>query len=113
MTLLWWNNVCVLNVPADLKLTELEKNFTNNFKENFDLSITWETNLKAVHFLDVILNLTTGEYQAYNKPDNSLLHINILTNRPSNIIKSLPSSISKRIKNLTADETTFNKSRDL
>ena len=69
--------------------------------------------MKAVNFLDVTLNLTTGKYQPYNKPDNNLLYINILYNHPPNIIKNLPENISKRINTLSADETTFNKSKDL
>ena len=91
----------------------IRKDFIKIFKEDFDLSITCETNLKAVNFLDVTLNLTTGKYQPYNKPDNNPLYINILSNHPPNIIKNLPGNISKRINNLSGDETTFNKSKDL
>ena len=68
--------------------------------------------MKAANFLDVNLNLTTGKYQTYNKPDNNPLYINILSNHPPNIIKNLPGNISKRINNLSADETTFNKSKE-
>ena len=63
------------------------KYFIKIFKEDFDLSITCETKLKAVNFLDVTLNLTTGKYQPCNKPDNNPLYINILSNHPPNIIK--------------------------
>ena len=91
----------------------IRKDFIKIFKEDFDLSITCETNLKAVNFLDVNLNLTTGKYQPYNKPDNNSLYINILSNHPPNIIKNLPGNISKRINNLSADEATFNKCKDL
>ena len=83
------------------------------FKEDFDLSVSCETNLKAASFLDLTLNLTTGKYQPYNKPDKNPLYINILSNHPPNIIKNLPSNISKRINTLSADETTFNKCKDL
>ena len=38
----------------------IRKDFIKIFREDFDLSITCETNLKAVNFLDVTLNLTTG-----------------------------------------------------
>ena len=69
--------------------------------------------MKAVNFLDVNLNLTTGKYQPYNKRDNNPLYINILSNHPPNIIKNLPDNISKRFNNLSEDETTFNKSKDL
>ena len=69
--------------------------------------------MKAINFLDVTLNLKTGKYRPYKKPDNNLLCINILSNRPSNIIKNLPNNISEKINNLSADETTFNKSKDV
>ena len=47
----------------------IRKDFIKIFKEDFNLSITCETNcqLKAVNFLDVTLNLTTGKYQPYKK----------------------------------------------
>ena len=69
--------------------------------------------MKAVNFLDVTLNLTTGKYQPYNKPDNDPLYINILSNHPPNIIKNLQDDISKRISTFSANGTTFNKSKDL
>ena len=91
----------------------IRKYFIKIFQEDFDVSITCETNLKAVNFLDVTLNLTTGKYQPYNKPDSKPLHINILSSHPPNIIKNLPGNISKRINILSEDETTLNKSKDL
>ena len=91
----------------------IRKDFINIFKEDFDLSRTCKTNLKAVNFLDVTLNLTTDKYQTSNKPDNNPLYINVPSNHPPNTIKDLASNISKRINYLAADETTFNKSKDL
>ena len=91
----------------------IKKDFIKIFKEDSDLSITCETNLKAVNFLDVTLNLMTGTYQPYNKPDNNPLYINILSNHPPNIIKNLPYNISNKINTLSVDETKFNKFKDL
>ena len=98
---------------SESQADRIRKYFIKIFRKDSDLSITCETNLKAVNFLDVTLNLKTGKYQPYNKPDNNPLYINILSNHPPNIIKNLPGNISKRISNLSADETTFNKSKDL
>ena len=69
----------------------------------------------SCQLLNVTLNLTTGKYQPYNKPDNNPLYIQILSNHPPNIIKNLLYNISKRINTLSADETTFKdlKSKDL
>ena len=91
----------------------IRKDFIKSFKEDVDLSITCKTNLKAVPFLYVTLNLTTGKYQPYNKPDNNPLYINIPSNHPASIIQNLPSNISKRINNLSSDEATYIKSKDL
>ena len=44
----------------------IRKDFIKIFKEDFDHSITWETNSKAANFLGVTVNLTTGKYQPYN-----------------------------------------------
>ena len=89
------------------------KDFIKIFKEDFDLSITCETNLKAVNFLDVTLNLATVKYQPYNKSDDNTPYVNILSNHPANGIKNRAENISKRISTLSGDETTFNKTKDL
>ena len=52
----------------------IRKDFIKIFREDFNVSITCETNLKAVNFLDVTLNLTTGKYQLYNERDNNPLY---------------------------------------
>ena len=44
--------------------------FIVTFTGGFSFSLTCETNFKAVNFLDVALNLATGKYQPYNKPQN-------------------------------------------
>ena len=91
----------------------IRKDFTKIFRDDFDLSITCETNLKAVNFLDVTPSLTTRKYYFYNKPDNNPLYINIFSNDPLNIMKNPPDNISERINTLSAGETTFNKSENL
>ena len=83
------------------------------FKEDFNLTITCRTYIRADSFLDVTLNLTTGKYQPYNKPVNNPLYINIFHNNAPNIIKIFSSNISKRINNLSADEMKFNNFKDL
>ena len=39
------------------------------------LKITVKSNLKVVNYLDVTLNLTTGKYYPFRKPDNNPLYI--------------------------------------
>ena len=78
------------------------------FPEKFGLKITITTNLKTVNFLDVTLNLCTGKYQPYKKPNDTPTYINVNSNHPPNIIKALPNGISKRISNILSNKATFN-----
>ena len=71
-------------------------------------SITITTNLKTVDFLDVTVNLCTGKYQPYKKPNDTPTYINVNSNHPLNIIKALPNSISQQISNISSDKVTFN-----
>ena len=87
---------------------KIRKDMIRIFRENFGLKITIKTNLKTVNFLDVTFNLCTGKYQPYNKPNDTLIYINVNSNHPPNIIKALPNSISQRINNISSDKATFN-----
>ena len=91
----------------------IRRDFIKIFKKDFDFSITCKRNLEPVNFLDVTINLTTGKYQPYIKPDNNTLHISNRSNHPPNAIKNLPGNMSKRINTLPAEGKTFNKSKDL
>ena len=75
------------------------KTFIKLFKNEFSLNIFSETNLKVASFLDLRLNLSTGKYKPYNKPDDKPLYINVNSDHPPNIIKILLESISRRILN--------------
>ena len=77
-------------------------------REGCGLKITVRKKLKTVNFLDVTLNLCTGKYQPYNKPNDTPTYISVNSNYPPNIIKPLPISISQRISNISSDKATFN-----
>ena len=91
----------------------IRKDFIAIFKNQFQLKIICNTNLKIVNFLDVTFDLTTGKYKPYNKPGNIPLHINVKSNHPLNIIKNLPDSISRRINKLSSDKNVFESSKDI
>ena len=101
--------VCFENVNGP-QAEKIRKDVIKIFKQELDLNFTSETNLKIVNFLDITLNLSTGRYQPYNKPDNDPLCINVNSNHPPNITKNLPDSISKRINKLSSDELILAKS---
>ena len=77
------------------------------------LRITIEANKKIVNFLDVTLNLTSGKYMPYTKPNNIPLYVNKKSNHPQQIIKNIPKSINNRLSEISFDEESFNKAAPL
>ena len=75
----------------------IRKEFIKSFKNVFNLNIVCEINLKPPNFLDLTLNLPTGEYEPYSKPDNKPLCINLNSGHPPNILKYLPEIIPRRL----------------
>ena len=87
---------------------KLRKDITKVFKE-MGLNITIQANLKIVNFLDVTFNLEDGTYKPYKKPNDNPVYININSNHPPNIIKQIPTIISKRISEISSSEEIFKK----
>ena len=75
--------------------------------EQFGLEITAEANLHLVKFLDETVNLATGKYKPYRKPNNDPLCIHKHSNHPPSILGQLPASINKRISTLSSDKQVF------
>ena len=88
-------------------LDKMRKDFSKIIGE-LGLQITAQSNLKIVNYLDVTLNLSTGKFCPYRKPDNYPLYINAKSNHPPSIIKHLPATISTRISSLSCDADEFN-----
>ena len=82
-------------------LRSLNKNLTSI------IQVKQTSNLKIPNFLDVILNLSTGKYQPYNKRDNDPLHIDFNSNHQPNITKNFPNIMSKRINKLPTAQRIF------
>ena len=90
------------------KVDRLRKDIISLFKDE-GLSITIDTNLIETDFLDISLNLNTGKYFPFKKPNNTPLYIHSKSNHPPSIIKQLPSMTNKHISRLSCNETEFKK----
>ena len=64
---------CFENVSGT-QAEKIRKDVIKIFKQKFDFNITSKTNFKIASFLDRTLNLSTGKYQPYNKPDSDSLY---------------------------------------
>ena len=71
------------------------------------LKCTIQANLKSVDFLDITLDLRTGKYRPYRKPNDRPLYVHHKSNYPPIIIQNLPSLISRRRMDISTDQETF------
>ena len=85
----------------------MKKKLCKIFKEN-GFNITIEANVKSVNFLDINMNLSTGIYKAYMKPNDSPLYVHKNSNHPPSILKNIPKSVNKRLSSISANEQVFN-----
>ena len=71
------------------------------------LRITIQTNVKVTDFLVVTLNLSAAKFRPYRKPNDRPLYVHRQSNHPPVIIKILPSSISRRLVDISSDVGIF------
>ena len=84
----------------------IKKHFHAIFKKN-GLCLEIECNLKIVNYLEVSLDLNTGTFKPYRKPNDETIYVNAESNHPPNIIKQLPISIERRLCKLSCNEEIF------
>ena len=77
------------------------------FKEDFGLSITLETDLTVVDFLDVTFDLHNEKYHPFRKPNDTPVYIHKDSNHPPHVTKQLPTSINKRLSEISCDKDSF------
>ena len=78
----------VMNASARvIENVKLKKDLCSIFSQ-FELKITIKTNMKIIDFLDVTLNLSSGKYQPYSKPNNIPLYVHSKSNHLPSIIRN-------------------------
>ena len=92
--------------PREAEITK--KKLCKIFKDN-NLRIAVEANKKVTDFLDITLDLHTGSYKPYKKPNDTINYIHCQSNHPPSIIKNLPKGIEIRLSNNSANADIFQK----
>ena len=65
--------------------------------------------LTVTEFLDVRLNLETGEYRPFKKPGSEIVYIESKSNHPPSVIKAMPGGIQKKLPTLSSKKEIFEK----
>ena len=83
-----------------------KKQVTKLFKEwGFDITI--EAFLEEVCYLDVKLNIVTGDYAPYLKPLAKIQYVNTRSDHPRSVIKAIPENINLRLNKLSRTKEIF------
>ena len=106
------NGLSVIENANGAKLDRLRKDVIAIF-HNEGLKITIDTNLTTADFLDVTLDLFTGKYFPYRKPNDSPLYVDASSNHPPNILEQVPTMVNTRLSSLPINEDEFNKAKPL
>ena len=89
------------------KQTELAAQKVARIFKEFGFSIKIEANHKIVNYLDITLNLETGLFKPYSKPNNTVHYVHKKSNHPPSVIKNLPKNINNRLSKISASEEIF------
>ena len=93
------------------KMDRLRKDIIKLFQSE-GLKITCESNIIETDYLELTMNIGTGKYFPYRKPNDKPQYINTESNHPPNVVKQIPITISQRLSRISSDEGEFNKVKD-
>ena len=60
-----------------------------------------------INILDLTLNLNTGTYQTFSKPNNNPLYVHKESNHPPSILKNIPLAVNKRLTSNSSNKQMF------
>ena len=100
------DGLAVLKNVSGPQSEKIKKEFQKHFK-NHNLEIVIQCNMKVVNYLDVTLDLNSGTFQPYHKPDSEINYVHKQSNHPPSIVKQIPLSIQTRLSNLSSNEEIF------
>ena len=88
---------------AERKKKELIKVFKSE-----GLNITADCNLASIDFLDVTLTIKNQEHKPYMKKNSKLQYLDVRSNHPPIIKKSIASGVEKRLSTIFSSKKVFN-----
>ena len=93
---------------ADRARKDLHKIFGDH-----GLKITVEMNLEQTDFLDVTLDMRTGNFFPYRKPDNKPLYVSSKSYHPPTVIKHVPGGINARLSTISSSQEEFERCKPM
>lgn len=106
------DGLAVLKDASGHDADRIRKKIIDVFK-SMGLNITIEVNRKVVDYLDITMNLATSTFQPFHKPNSTPLYVDVSSNHPPQVLKSIPVGINKRLQSISCNEAVFNDAKPL
>lgn len=90
---------------------ERTKKFLQKVFKDRGLDIVIQCNMKIVNYLDITLNLNTGNTSPFRKEDDETEYVHAESDHPPTIIRQIPLSVEKRLSTLSSSEAIFNEAK--
>ena len=90
--------------PRQVELAK--KKICRIFQEN-GFRITTQANFKSVNFLDINLNLESGLFKPYMKPNDTPVYVHKDSNHPRSILDNIPKSVNRRLSAIFSNQQVF------
>ena len=97
----------VMAVRGSPRQAEAKKKEVAAILKSTGIDITIQCNLKVVDFLDLTLDLNTGTYKTFNKPNNTPLYVHKQSNHPPNVTKNIPLAVNQRLSGNSSNQKVF------
>ena len=75
--------------------------------ERHNLKLEIRVNKTVVNYLDITLDLATGEYRPYMKENDQPSYVHRLSNHPPGILRNIPKNINDRLSRISSSEAVF------
>ena len=92
------------------EIENIKKDICKVFKDN-NLKVTIDANKKIIDYLDVTLELHTGVYKPYVKPNNAPMYVHSKSNHPPNVIRNIPKGINQRLSEISSSQEIFDRAK--
>ena len=88
------------------ELDDMRKKIIKTFKK-LGFRITAECGMKSTDFLDIVLELDSGSYRPYRKPEQDIKYIHVHSNHPKHIKDQIPKMQEVRLSTNSSIQQAF------
>ena len=67
--------------------------------------------MKVVNFLDITLDLNTGEFKPFMKENDNPVYVDVNSNHPPMVLKNIPMGVNRRLSRISSTKEIFEKAK--